>query len=269
MANMATAMTKEVIYLDVDKIFPNPNQPRKVFVENQLEELASSISEHGLLQPVSVRYIRGKYELIAGERRLRACKKAEIKYIPAIIINLSDENSAYLAIIENLQRQDLNFIEEAAGIYRLINEFNLTQEQLAKKIGKNQSTVANKLRLLKLSDEVKEMLIEYGLTERHGRALLKLPKEEDRLKVIEKVIDLEMNVKKTEDYIEKYLEKNQKTKKDENEYKIKRIIKDIRLFTNTIKQAVDMMEESGLKTNYELKETEEGCIITIGVDYKV
>ncbi len=268
MSTIAISSTKEVLYLGIDKITPNPDQPRKYFDDETLKELSMSIKEYGVLQPLTVRYLRGKYVLIAGERRLRASKIAGLKYIPAIIINLDDEKSAVLALIENLQRQDLNYIEEAYGYNKLLNEYNITQESLAKKIGKNQSTIANKLRLLKLSNNVKVFLLQNNLTERHGRAILKIADEKDQLNILQKVVTNDLNVKKTEDLIEKFLEKSQNTEKKKNEYKIKRIIKDIRIFTNTINQAVDIMKESGIDTDYIINETDNGYNIIIDVNYK-
>ncbi len=268
MSTIAVSTTKEVIYLGVDKIIPNPDQPRKYFEEDALCELSKSIKEYGILQPLTVRYLRGKYVLIAGERRLKASKIAGLKYVPAIIINLDDEKSAILALIENLQRKDLNFVEEAYGYYRLLNEYEITQEELAKKIGKNQSTIANKLRLLKLTNDVKSFLLQNGLTERHGRAILKLENEKDQLFILNKVVEQDLNVKKTEDLIERFIEKSQNTEKKKQEYKIKRIIKDIRIFTNTINQAVDVMKDSGIPTQYEINETDEGYKIVIDVNYK-
>ncbi len=268
MSTIAAATTKEVLYLGINKIMPNPDQPRKHFDDNSLEELSMSIKEYGVLQPITVRYLRGKYTLIAGERRLRASKIAGLKYVPTIIVNLNDEKSAVLALIENLQRQDLNFIEEAFGYYKLLKEYNITQENLAKKIGKNQSTIANKLRLLKLGDNVKIFLLQNDLTERHGRAVLKIEDEESQLMILNKVVKNDLNVKKTEDLVEKFLEKSQNSEKKKNEYKIKRIIKDIRIFTNTINQAVDIMKESGVDTDYVINETEDGYKIVIDVNYK-
>lgn len=268
MSTIAVATTKEVMYLAIDKILPNKDQPRIFFDDNSLNELSLSIAEYGVLQPLTVRYNRGKYYLIAGERRLRASKLAGLKYVPTIIINLDDEKSAVLALIENLQRQDLNFIEEAYGYYKLLNEYNMTQETLANKVGKNQSTIANKLRILKLSNEVKTFLLQYNLTERHGRAILKLEDEEAQLHILKKVANEDLNVKRTEDLVEKFLEKSQNSEKKKNEFKVKRIIKDIRIFTNTINQAVDIMKESGIPTDYEINETENGYKIIIDVNYK-
>ncbi len=268
MSTIPAATTKEVLYLGINKIIPNPDQPRKYFDDESLQELSMSIKEYGVLQPITVRYLRGNYVLIAGERRLRASKIAGLKYVPTIIINLDDEKSAVLALIENLQRQDLNYIEEAFGYYKLLKEYNITQENLAQKIGKNQSTIANKLRLLKLSDNVKIFLLQNDLTERHGRAVLKIDNEEHQLIILNKVVKNDLNVKKTEDLVERFLEKNQNTEKKKNQYKIKRIIKDIRIFTNTINQAVDIMKESGVDTDYVINETEDGYKIVIDVNYK-
>ncbi len=268
MSTIAASTTKEVLYLGITKIIPNPDQPRKHFDGDSLKELAMSIKEYGVLQPLTVRYSRGKYLLIAGERRLRASKIAGLKYVPTIIINLDDEKSAVLALIENLQRQDLNYIEEAFGYYKLLKEYNITQENLAKKVGKNQSTIANKLRLLKLTDKVKIFLLQNDLTERHGRAILKIENEEEQLTILNKVVKNDLNVKKTEDLVQKFLEKSQNTEKKKNEYKVKRIIKDIRIFTNTINQAVDIMKESGVDTDYIINETDDGYKIVIDVNYK-
>jgi ParB family chromosome partitioning protein len=166
---------REIISLPINLIRQNENQPRKVFNQNTLIELSESIKEYGVLQPISVRHTTEKnYELVAGERRLRACQLAGLLDIPAIIVEMDDTESAILAMIENLQREDLNYIEEAEGYERLIKEHNFTQDELARQIGKKQSTIANKLRILKLGERVKRELIITGLTERHARALLKL-----------------------------------------------------------------------------------------------
>lgn len=197
---------KIVKEIPVDKIIPNPYQPRKVFSTNALEELSKSIKEYGVLQPITVRQRENVYELVAGERRLRAAKLAELKTIPAIINNMSDQYSAVLALLENLQREDLNFIEESLGYENLIKQHNFTQQQLAEKLGKNQSTIANKLRILKLPDTVKQYLVENNLTERHARALLKLPNEELMMEIVKKVVKQELTVKKTEKLINDTLE---------------------------------------------------------------
>ncbi len=264
--NIAQAITKEVVYLDVNKIVPNPNQPRKVFVDDNIAELANSIKEHGVLQPISVRYERGTYELIAGERRLRACKKAGLNYIPALIANITEKQSAILAMIENIQRENLNYLEEAEGLQMLLFEYKMTQEELADKLGKTQSTIANKLRILKLPPEVKYSLIESGLTERHARALLKLKTTEDMVDVLKKIVAQDLNVRKTELLIEKYLEKKVDDKKEQDNFRVKRIIKDIRVFTNSVISAVEIMNESGLPTDFRMKEVEGGYQIIIDIE---
>ncbi len=266
MTNIAQAMTKEVVYLDVNKIIPNPNQPRKVFVDNNITELANSIKEHGVLQPISVRYERGTYELIAGERRLKACKKAGLSYIPSLIVNITDKQSAILAMIENIQRENLNYLEEAEGINMLLLEYKMTQDELAEKLGKTQSTIANKLRILKLPKEVKYSLLENGLTERHARALLKLKSTEDMLEVLKKIVEQDLNVRKTEKLIEKYLEKKEENTEEKSNIRVKRIIKDIRVFTNSVINAVDIMNESGVNTDFRMKEVEGGYQIVIDIE---
>ncbi len=267
--NIAQAITKEVVYLDVNKIVPNPYQPRKVFVDDNITELANSIKEHGVLQPISVRYERGTYELIAGERRLRACKKAGLNYIPALIANITDKQSAILAMIENIQRENLNYLEEAEGLQLLLVEYKMTQEELADKLGKTQSTIANKLRILKLPPEVKYSLIESGLTERHARALLKLKTTEDMVDVLKKVVAQDLNVRKTELLIEKYLEKKVDDKEEKDNFRVKRIIKDIRVFTNSVISAVEIMNESGLPTDFRMKEVEGGYQIIIDIEANI
>ncbi len=266
MSNIAQAITKEVLYLDVRKIKPNPNQPRKVFIEDNIEELANSIKEHGVLQPISVRYERGSYELIAGERRLRACKKAGLTYIPALVANITDKQSAILAMLENIQREDLNYLEEAEGLQMLLVEYEMTQEELAEKLGKTQSTIANKLRILKLPTEVKYLLIENNLTERHARALLKLKSAEDMIEVLKEVIKKDLNVRRTEVLVEKYLIKKEENVKEKSNMRIKRIIKDIRVFTNSVINAVEIMNDSGVRTDFRMKEVETGYQIVIDIE---
>ncbi len=265
-ANLIT--NYEIVYLPVDKIMPNPYQPRKIFERSQLEDLANSIKEYGVLQPISVRLINGRnYELVAGERRLRASKLAGLETIPAMVVNINDQDSAIIAIIENLQRQDLNFIEEAEGLQNLITDYGFTQEHLAERIGKKQSTIANKLRILKLPKEIQDELVENGLTERHARALLKLPDEKLQNDVLKKVIANGLNVKKTEEYIESVLQKLNGEKDKPNKILTKTFVKDLRLFTNTIKQAVDVMNSAGIATAYDVEENPDGCFISIAITY--
>lgn len=258
---------KEILFLSVDEIMTNPYQPRKTFDKKELEELAESIREHGVLQPISVRLINGKrYELVAGERRLKASRLAEKEKIPALIVNITDKQSAMFALIENLQRKNLNYIEEAEGLNNLLIDYKLTQEELAEKIGKSQSAIANKLRLLKLPVKSQKLLIEKGLSERHARAFLKITNEEVQLDLIEKVSKNRLSVKKTEEMIEKIIEIDKELNNPGNKRVIKRHIRDIRLFTNTIKQAVDIMVQSGVNTDYDMKEIEDGYEILIKIN---
>ncbi len=253
----------KITFISVNNIRPNPYQPRKVFDKLMLDELANSIKEFGVMQPVSVRRINQEYfELIAGERRLRATKLAGLTEIPAIIIDVNDKDSAVIALIENLQRENLNYLEEAEGYYNLINDYDLTQEEVAKQVGKSQSTIANKLRILKLSDQVKKVLLDNHLSERHARALLKLPTEALQISILNKVIEQTLNVKKTEELIERTLNRMMEQKKT-NKSTVKRYLKDIRIFTNTIKQAVDMIESSGVDVDYKVKEVDDAYEISI------
>ena len=194
-------MSKEIININVDEIFPNTYQPRRFFKEEALQELSASIREHGIIQPITVRKRGEKFELVAGERRWRAARIAELRYVPCNVIEITDTESAEIALLENLQREDLNYIEVAEAYYNLINDHKFTQDELAKRMGKKQSTIANKLRLLKLSEKVRLICLENKLTERHARALLILQTEDLQLKVLDKIIKNGLNVKKTEELI--------------------------------------------------------------------
>ncbi len=257
---------KELVYLKIDDIVPNKNQPRKIFDEENLDELASSISKNGLLQPISVRYNGSKYELVAGERRLRASKKIGLTHIPTIITNATEEKSAVIALIENIQRKDLNYIEEAESYMNILGLKSITQEQLANKIGKSQSTVANKLRLLKLTKEIRETLINNGLSERHARALLKIDNEKEQKSILNVVIQKGMNIKQTELYIEKVIEKNNASKRVTKRQKVTRVIKDIRLLTSTIDEAINFMNVSKEIAKYDVENDNGKYRIVIDVD---
>lgn len=239
---------KNITYVSIDSVRPNPYQPRKQFNKISMEELCESIKQYGVIQPISVRRLStNMYELVAGERRLRASTMAGLKEIPAIIIDINDNDSAVIALIENLQREDLSYMEEAEGYNNLINDHGFTQEELAQKIGKSQSTIANKIRLLKLPPLVKKMLSDNNLTERHARALLKLHDEQLQLKVLKLVCEKGMNVKRTEELVEKAIEKFTRREKEKNKGKFTKAIKDIRIFVNTIRQAIDLMKKSGVE----------------------
>jgi ParB family chromosome partitioning protein len=239
---------KNITYVGIDNIRPNPYQPRKQFNMISLEELCESIKQYGVIQPINVRKLSSNmYELVAGERRLRAATMAGLKEIPAIVIDINDNDSAVMALIENLQREDLSYMEEAEGYNNLISDHGFTQEELAAKIGKSQSTIANKIRLLKLPPLVKKILADNSLTERHARALLKLHDEQLQLKVLKNVCEKGLNVKRTEDLVERAIDRYTKQENEKkNKGKFTKAIKDIRIFVNTIKQAIDLMKKSGV-----------------------
>lgn len=231
--------------IPIIKIRPNKAQPRKVFNEDELSALSRSIAENGILQPLTVRKAsQSEFELIAGERRLRAAILAGMKRVPCIIVKCTDKESAVYALLENLQRADLGIFEEARGISRLIRRYGLTQEQAAEKLGKTQSTIANKLRLLKLSGEEQEWIENAGLTERHARALLRIDDEDIRREVLSKIISDNLNVSQTEALVGIYKHNNPKTEK--NRGRSKAVIKDIRIFLNSINRAIDTMRLSGI-----------------------
>ncbi len=237
--------------IPIFSIRPNPYQPRKHFDKVSLEELAQSIKIHGIIQPIAVRYNGTSYELVAGERRLKAAKLIGLTHVPAVIMEMTDRESAHIALIENIQRENLNFLEEAEGYMVLLNDYGMTQENLANELGKSQSTIANKLRLLKLPPMVKNIILEKGLTERHARALLRLPSESLQLKCLAKIVTKCLNVKQTDEMVKGVLEGILKrgVKKNPGQ-KEKRYVKDIRLFTNTVKQAVDIMQKAGVPAKY-------------------
>ena len=257
----------KIEHVAIDRVIPNPYQPRKVFSDAALQELADSILEHGLMQPITVRMIGNSYELIAGERRLKASKLAGLETIPAVIVEVTTKDSAVLALIENLQRENLNFLEESQAYHKIMQDNGYTQQELAATLGKNQSTVANKLRVLKLSPMVQKLLIENNLTERHARALLKLPNEEYQLMALEKVIKQELNVKRTEQIIEQMLvdiTKEDMIKHKANQ-KVKSYIRDMRLVTNTITEAVNLIQKAGVDAKYTMKEHADSYEIRIKI----
>jgi len=255
---------KQVIQIAVNSIIPNPYQPRRIFTQISLEELSQSIKAYGILQPISVRQIgEDRYELIAGERRLKAAKLANLDRVPAIIHkNYNDKDSAVLAIIENLQREDLNFIEEAEGYANLIQDHGFTQQELAVKIGKNQSTIANKLRILRLRQDIKDLLLEHEMTERHARALLKLPDDELRLIALERIIKHDYNVKKAEELVQALLEEIGKEKEPKSSQNIRSFM-NYKIYINTIKQAYDAIKDRQEKA--EFKQVDKGDYIEVTV----
>lgn len=253
-----------VVNIPIDEIQPNAYQPRKTFNDETLDELTNSIKNYGVLQPIVVRR-RGRsgYEIIAGERRWRACKRAGLKEIPAIIKDAKDMDSAILALIENIQREDLNFIEEAEGYRQLIQECGVTQEQLAMKLGKSQSTIANKMRILKLPPEVIRIISQEKLSERHARSLLKLPDEELQTHILKRVVEENLSVRQTEELIERTIEKINKTDKKEKGKAFKIAIKDVRIFVNSVRKLVKTIKETGVNAEY--KEIDKGDYIELQV----
>ena len=247
--------TGRVIFLPTKAIHPNPAQPRKIFREEALDELANSIRQHGILQPLSVRRVGQRYELIAGERRLRAAKIAGLSDVPCIIMTMDDQESTTAAMIENLQRQDLDFIEEAQGIARLMEANSLSQEQVARLLGKSQSAIANKLRLLKHSPPVLNLLRQHRLTERHGRALLKLTSEEDKIAAIGVIAQAQMSVARTERYMEELLQKKEEAPSRVN----------LGAFLNNINQSLQRIQLSGIPAVSERKETDSQIVVTITI----
>lgn len=252
----------KVVKVAIDQIFPNPYQPRKNFDEEALRDLSASIAQFGVLQPLLVAPAdNGRYMLIAGERRLRASKMAKLQEVPVIISEYTSQQIAEIALIENLQREDLHFLEEAEGYEKLMEEFHLTQEAMAARVGKKQSTIANKLRLLRLSDRIRKILVEGGLTERHARALLKLDDEEKQVQVLTVVIDNGYSVRQTESYIEKLLEDKKQEKK-----KRMVIVNDVRIYLNSIKQVVSTIKDVGIPVAME--QTVEGDDVIVSLRIK-
>ncbi len=251
----------KLVRLPVSKILPNPSQPRKTFQEEELQSLAQSIRENGLLQPVTVRKDGGAYFLVAGERRLRACKLVGLKEIPAILSDCEAEDSAVLALLENIQRKDLQMFEQANAIVNLLREWQITQEEAAKRLGMSQSYLANKIRLLKLSPEEQVEILEHGLTERHARALLRIDDMSLRQKVLRTVIERGLNVSQTEELAATVLQPKETHKRRRRTF----VAKDIRLFINTIDHAVDAMKTAGIEAHSEKKETEEYIECTVRI----
>ncbi len=236
----------KVVEVQVNQIIPNPHQPRTEFEDTDIRALAESIAQNGILQPISIRRNGDIYELIAGERRLRAAKMCGLRYVPCIIHEISERNSAILALVENIQRQDLSFFDEAAAIEKLISYYGMTQEDAASKLGKAQSTIANKLRLLRLSKEERELIVRFNLTERHARALLKLGSSQDRLNVLEKVVKNSLNVERTERLVDEYIGQ-ERVKKS---YKTRsKVFRNVKMFVNTINKAVETMQAAGISAD--------------------
>lgn len=246
--------TGRVIFIPARAIHPNPEQPRKVFGEKGLQELSESIRQHGILQPLSVRRVGNGYELIAGERRLRAAQKVGLTEIPCIVMTMDQRESGLAAMVENLQRQDLDYIEEAQGIDLLLRRWRIGQEEAARLLGRSQSSVANKLRLLKHSAQVLEALRQKELTERHARALLKLDTEEEKLAAIEVISAQKMNVAKAERYIDSLQAREERS----GDYR-----PNVNAYIRSLTRELAKMQQSGVSAVSERRETEKEIVLTI------
>ncbi|MDO4940996.1 MAG: ParB/RepB/Spo0J family partition protein [Erysipelotrichaceae bacterium] len=243
---------KEILKIKIDKIVPNKNQPRLDFYDDSIKGLAESIKENGLLQPITVRQVDNHYELIAGERRFRACQLNGYKEVEAIILDKTDEESANLALVENLQREDLNAIEQAMAMKKIMKSHNLTQNELAQRLGYKQSTVANKLRLLKLPEYIKNAISQGTITERHARALLNVdPKDLESVYLT--ITNRKYNVSKTEEYIKELT----------SAHKSKGVSNNVKIGINTIKQAYDLCRKSGIDAEYHVTEYDDSIKVVI------
>ena len=254
----------------VSDIARNPNQPRKYFDPEAIAQLAESIRQYGVLNPLTVRRSpSGGYELVAGERRLRAARVAGLNEVPCLVIAADNEDSSAIALVENLQRRDLDFFEEAYGFKRLIDQYGLTQEEAARKVGKTQSAVANKLRLLRLSQKNMELIRSANLSERHARCLLRLDSEDERINATNYIIEHDLNVSRSEQYIEELLKERERETElpVQQERKVVRLIKDVRFFLNTLNRAVGVMVDSGIGATVQQQDSEDGLTLTIVIPH--
>lgn len=243
----------QIILIPQEDIYPNPNQPRSRFDFDELEGLAQSIRQNGIIQPIAVRVnASGNYELISGERRLRASRLVGISLIPCIIMEASDEKSALFALIENMQRSDLGFFEEASAIEKLIVDFNMSRDDVCRKLGKAAPTISNKLRLLKLPEDIRLKITQEGLTERHARALLRLPTRAQLDRALSIISDRRLNVAESEKLIDQMLSADKSSKKP-----TVKLFKDVRIFVNTLNHAVDTMRRAGIEADSAKSETDE------------
>lgn len=255
-------LSTRVQYIPLGRIRPNPQQPRRSFDEEGLAELAASIRSCGILQPLTVRRAGDGYELVAGERRLRAARIAGLREVPCLVAQVGEEDSALLALMENLQRRDLDCWEEAQAIARLISRYGLSQEEAARRLGRAQPTVANKLRLLRLPEDVRALLRENGLTERHARALLRLQDPEVQRRAAGDMVRRGMNVAQAEAYVEKLLQSAQVTPpRGRSTY----IIKDVRVFLNSVDRGLHLMRQAGVDAGWNRQDTDREILLTIRI----
>lgn len=261
--------SNKISFVPVEEIVLSPAQPRKKFDPESLRELADSISRYGVLQPLTVRFRKRGYELVSGERRLRASRLAGLRTVPCIILDIDKEDASLIALVKNLQRRDLDYIEEATALQELIRTFDMSQEEAARRIGKSQSSVANKLRLLKLPKDILLTLRSSGLSERHARALLRLGSHESRRTVLNHILAEGLTVAKTEEYIDQVLAGEDEQRKvialPETEARSLFVLKDVRLFLNTVDRAMNMMKQSGVDAQCGKTETDTEIFITIKI----
>lgn len=254
----------KVVELDIDRIYPNPNQPRRKFTDEDLNELAESIKNSGLIQPIIVRRLDIGYELVAGERRLRAARLCGMTTISCIIVETTERGSAIMALTENMQRKDLNFFEEAEAISVMIELFGYTQEDVALRLGRSQSTVANKLRLLKFTRPERKAMLEYGFTERHARALLCVSDVQLRTQLIEEIYRRRLNVESTEKLIQMRLKESKEMVRIK---KCRGAFKDVRIFVNTINHAVEVMKAAGIEAEVRKNKQKEYTEYTVRIPH--
>ena len=250
---------EQIISVPISEILANPQQPRKVFYDEAIEELSGSIKEYGVLQPIILKYNGSGYTIIAGERRFRAAQMAGLSKIPAVVKSMEDQEAALISLVENVQREDLNFLEEARAYKKLMEDFGLTQVEIAEKVNKKQSTISNKIRILSLPEDIQDKLVENRLTERHARALLKLRDEEDRIKVTDRVVSHNLNVKQTERLIEDVLNKKEEALRKRN--KINYI--SYKIYLNTIRKAFGQIKE--MEKNAKMSQEDKGDFLEVKI----
>lgn len=266
--NIENTPQEKVDKVKIDLIKPNKYQPRTIFSEEKIEELARTIHTHGVIQPIVIRKSGDGYEIIAGERRFRAMKKLGWDEVPAIVRNLDDKETASIALIENLQREELTAIEEAYAYEKLLELHGLTQEALAQRLGKGQSTVANKLRLLKLPEEIKNGILTKEISERHARALISVKDADLQQKLFQEAIEEQLNVKQLEERIQQVLNPVEEEKEKKKTVKRKSVSKDVRIALNTIRQSLALVTKSGINVKTEEEDTEDFYTITVKIPKK-
>lgn len=262
---MVTQGRRRIVEVPLDRIQPNPAQPRQTFTQKELDSLSESIKENGLLQPILVRQKDFGYELIAGERRLRACRIAGLVTVPCIITECDSRNAAIYAMLENLQRQDLQLFEEAEGLQKLIAQWGITQEEAAKRLGKSQSAIANKMRLLKLTEAERQKITEAALSGRHARTLIRVQDEAKRMEVLDEIIAKGLNVSQTDKLVDKVLQGAEHTEEPDKHQRKTAIWKDYRIFLNTVQKAVSTMQQSGIAAVADHKETDTYYEMTVRI----